>query len=112
MTSRRVIDLSIPSFRSEFCIPAAPFTRTKLIPNIYTHKNSFCTPYVQGNAWDEQGVVSISIRIKQVTPGEMKVLIEQARKRGLTMAAHLENYDWEYDVESRDAILKGLDRHI
>jgi hypothetical protein len=42
----------------------------------------------------------------------MKVLIEQARKRGLTMAAHLENYDWEYDVESRDAILKGLDRHI
>ena len=35
----------------------------------------------------------------------MKVLIEQAHKRGMTRAAHLENYNWEYDVELRDAIL-------
>jgi imidazolonepropionase-like amidohydrolase len=58
--------------------------------------------------WAEQGVVSI--KIKQATPGEMMVLIDQAHKRGMTTAAHLANYDWEYDVELRDAILMGLDR--
>ena len=60
------------------------------------------------DAWAEQGVVSI--KIKQATPGEMKILIEQAHKHGMTTAAHLANYDWEYDVELRDAILMGLDR--
>jgi imidazolonepropionase-like amidohydrolase len=40
----------------------------------------------------------------------MKILIEQAHKHGMTTAAHLANYDWEYDVELRDAILMGLDR--
>jgi imidazolonepropionase-like amidohydrolase len=58
------------------------------------------------DAWAEQGVVSI--KIKQATPGEMKILIEQ--KRGMTTAAHLSNYDVEYDVELRDAILMGVDR--
>ena len=38
------------------------------------------------------------------------ILIEQAHKHGMTTAAHLANYDWEYDVELRDAILMGLDR--
>ena len=60
------------------------------------------------DAWAEQGVVSI--KIKQATPGEMKIIIEQAHQRGMTTAAHLANYDWEYDVELRDAILMGLDR--
>jgi len=60
------------------------------------------------DAWAEQGV--ISIKIKQATPGEMKVLIEQAHLRGMTTAAHLANYDVEYDVDLRDAILMGLDR--
>jgi len=58
--------------------------------------------------WAKQGV--ISIKIKQASPGEMKILIEQAHKHGMTTAAHLANYDWEYDVELRDAILMGLDR--
>ena len=58
--------------------------------------------------WAKQGV--ISIKIKQASPGEMKILIEQAHKNGMTTAAHLANYDWEYDVELRDAILMGLDR--
>lgn len=58
--------------------------------------------------WAEQGV--ISIKIKQATPGEMKILIEQAHKHGITTSAHLANYDGEYDVELRDAILMGLDR--
>jgi imidazolonepropionase-like amidohydrolase len=60
------------------------------------------------DAWAEQGVVSI--KIKQATPGEMKVLIEQAHEHGMTTAAHLSNYHVEYDVELRDAILMGLDR--
>jgi len=42
--------------------------------------------------------------------GEMSILIDQAQKHGMTTAAHLANYDWEYDVELRDAILMGLDR--
>jgi imidazolonepropionase-like amidohydrolase len=60
------------------------------------------------DTWAEQGV--ISIKIKQATPGEMKIIIEQAHKHGMTAAAHLANYDWEYDVDLRDAILMGLDR--
>jgi len=60
------------------------------------------------DTWAEQGV--ISIKIKQATPGEMKILIEQAHMRGMTTAAHLANYNVEYDVELRDAILMGLDR--
>ncbi len=60
------------------------------------------------DAWAEQGIVSI--KIKQATPDEMKIVVEQAHKRGMTTAGHLANYDWEYDVELRDAILMGLDR--
>ena len=60
------------------------------------------------DTWAEQGVVSI--KIKQATPGEMKLLIEQAHKRGMTTTAHLANYNVEYDVDLRDAILMGLDR--
>jgi len=60
------------------------------------------------DAWAEQGI--ISIKIKQATPGEMKIVIEQAHKRGMSTAAHLANYDWVYDVDLRDAILMGLDR--
>jgi imidazolonepropionase-like amidohydrolase len=59
-------------------------------------------------AWAEQGVVSI--KIKQATPGEMKILIEEAHKHGMTTAAHLANYHAEYDVNLRDAILMGVDR--
>ena len=58
--------------------------------------------------WAKQGV--ISIKIKQATPGEVKILIEQAHKNGMTTAGHLANYDVEYDVHLRDAILMGIDR--
>ena len=58
--------------------------------------------------WAEQGV--ISIKIKQATPGEAKILIEQAHKNGMTTAGHLANYNVEYDVHLRDAILMGMDR--
>ena len=58
--------------------------------------------------WAAQGV--ISIKIKQASPGEVKILIEQAHKNGLTTSAHLANYHVEYDVHLRDAILMGIDR--
>ncbi len=58
--------------------------------------------------WAKRGV--ISIKIKQATPGEAKILIEQAHKNGMTTTGHLSNYDVEYDVDLRDAILMGIDR--
>ena len=58
--------------------------------------------------WAAQGV--ISIKIKQATPGEAKIVIEQAHKHGMTTAGHLANYNVEYDVDLRDAILMGIDR--
>lgn len=58
--------------------------------------------------WAQQGVVSI--KVKQATPDEAKVIIEQAHKNGMTTAGHLGNYNIEYDVSTRDAILMGMDR--
>lgn len=58
--------------------------------------------------WAAQGV--ISIKIKQATPEEAKIIIEQAHKNGMTTAGHLGNYNVEYDVSTREAILMGMDR--
>ena len=58
--------------------------------------------------WAEQGIVSI--KIKQATPSETKIIIEQAHKHGMTTTGHLANYEWQYDVHPRDAIVMGLDR--
>jgi imidazolonepropionase-like amidohydrolase len=58
--------------------------------------------------WARQGV--ISIKIKQATPVEAKILIDQAHKNGMTTAGHLVNYHGEYDVTTRDAIAMGMDR--
>ncbi len=58
--------------------------------------------------WASKGVVSI--KIKQATPSEARILIEQAHKHGMTTTGHLTNYDGEYDVQLRDAILMGIDR--
>lgn len=58
--------------------------------------------------WAGQGVVSI--KIKQASPDEAKIIIDQAHKNGMTTAGHLGNYNVEYDVSTRDAILMGMDR--
>jgi len=58
--------------------------------------------------WAQQGV--ISIKIKQATPAEARILIEQAHSNGMTTSGHLANYNVEYDVPLRDAILMGMDR--
>ena len=58
--------------------------------------------------WADQGIVSI--KIKQATPSETEIIIEQAHKHGMTTTGHLANYEWQYDVHPRDAIMMGLDR--
>jgi imidazolonepropionase-like amidohydrolase len=58
--------------------------------------------------WAKRGVVSI--KIKQATPAEAKIIIEQAHKNGMTTAGHLVNYNVEYDVSTKEAILMGMDR--
>ena len=58
--------------------------------------------------WAEQGAVSI--KIKQATPEEARIIIDQAHKKGVTTTGHLANYEVEYDVSTRDAILMGMDR--
>jgi imidazolonepropionase-like amidohydrolase len=58
--------------------------------------------------WADKGVVSI--KIKQATTHEARILIDQAQQRGMTTAGHLYNYEYSYDVDARDAIRMGLDR--
>jgi imidazolonepropionase-like amidohydrolase len=58
--------------------------------------------------WAQQGVVSI--KIKQATPAEANILIDQAHNNGMTTTGHLVNYHVEYDVTTRAAILMGIDR--
>lgn len=58
--------------------------------------------------WADRGVRSI--KIKQATPEEARVLIDQAQRRGMTTSGHLSNYEWNYDVDAREAIVMGLDR--
>ena len=58
--------------------------------------------------WADKGV--ISIKIKQATPEETRVLIDQAHRRDMTTTGHLSNYSGGYDVDPRVAISMGLDR--
>ena len=58
--------------------------------------------------WADRGVNSI--KIKQATPIEAGVLIDQAHQRGMTTTGHLSDYEGTYDVDPREAISMGLDR--
>ena len=58
--------------------------------------------------WADRGVTSI--KIKQATPQEARILIDQAHRRGMTAAGHLSDYEGGYDVDPRVAIPMGLDR--
>ena len=40
----------------------------------------------------------------------MRILIDQAHRRGMTTTSHLANYAGSYDVDPEDAIAMGLDR--
>ncbi|MCP3958125.1 MAG: amidohydrolase family protein [bacterium] len=60
------------------------------------------------DTWHSQGVTSI--KIKQATAEETRILIDQAHKNGMTAAGHLANYEDVYDVHARDAIAMKIDR--
>ena len=60
------------------------------------------------NEWAARGVKSI--KIKQASPSEAQILIDQAHKRGMTTAGHLANYKEYYDVDPKEAIRMGIDR--
>lgn len=60
------------------------------------------------DTWHARGVKSI--KIKQATPQEANIIIDQAHRNGMTTAGHLANYNVEYDVSTREAILMGIDR--
>ncbi|MCP5043478.1 MAG: amidohydrolase family protein, partial [bacterium] len=59
------------------------------------------------DTWYSQGVTSI--KIKQATAEETRILIDQAHKNGMTAAGHLANYEDVYDVHARDAIAMKID---
>ena len=58
--------------------------------------------------WADRGVRSI--KIKQSTPEEMRILIDQAHQRGMTTTSHLRDYAGGHDVGMKEAIRMGLDR--
>lgn len=59
--------------------------------------------------WAKRGIRGI--KAKQASPAELAVIIDQAHRHGLTVTAHLHNYEGRgTDVSIRDAILMGIDR--
>ena len=59
--------------------------------------------------WALRGIRSI--KAKQASPRELRVIIDQAHRHGITVTAHLHNYAGRgTDVSVRDAILMGIDR--
>jgi len=58
--------------------------------------------------WAERGVRSL--KIKLAGPEQMRIIIDQAHKHGLTTGSHLQAEDFHQEVDPRDAIQMGLDR--
>jgi imidazolonepropionase-like amidohydrolase len=58
--------------------------------------------------WADRGVRSF--KIKLASPEQMRIVIDQAHKHGLTTSSHLQSEDFHQDVDPRDAIQMGLDR--
>ena len=87
-------------------------------PQARTHRDS-CEHWPEGmtdqeirdrvDAWALRGIASI--KAKQASPRELAIIIEQAHRHGITVTAHLHNYEGRgTDVSVRDAILMGIDR--
>jgi imidazolonepropionase-like amidohydrolase len=76
----------------------------KLWPNTITEQEI----RDQVDYWAERGVRSI--KIKLATPNEMRVAIDQAHKHGITASSHMQSEDFHQDIDTRDAVLMGLDR--
>ena len=59
--------------------------------------------------WALRGIRSL--KAKQASPRELRIIIDQAHRHGITVTAHLHNYAGRgIDVSVRDAILMGIDR--
>ena len=59
--------------------------------------------------WAIRGIKGI--KAKQASPRELRIIIDQAHRHGITVTAHLHNYAGRgTDVSVRDAILMGIDR--
>jgi hypothetical protein len=58
--------------------------------------------------WADRGVRGI--KIKLASPEQMRIVIDEAHKYGLTTASHLQAEDFHQEVDPRDAIQMGLDR--
>ena len=58
--------------------------------------------------WADRGMRSL--KIKQATPEQMRILIEHAHRRGLTTTSHLQTEDFHLEIHPREAIEMGLDR--
>lgn len=59
--------------------------------------------------WALSGIKSI--KAKQASTHELRIVIDQAHRHGITVTAHLHNYEGRgTDVSVRDAILMGIDR--
>jgi imidazolonepropionase-like amidohydrolase len=62
----------------------------------------------QVDYWAARGVKSLKIKLAK--PNEMRIIIDQAHKHGLTTSSHMQSEDFHQDIDTRDAILMGLDR--
>jgi imidazolonepropionase-like amidohydrolase len=62
----------------------------------------------QVDYWAERGIRSV--KVKLATPREMRIIVDQAHRHGLTVTSHMQAEDFHQDVTTRDAILMGLDR--
>lgn len=62
----------------------------------------------QVDYWAARGIRGV--KIKLATPNEMRIVIDQAHKHGLTASSHMQSEDFHQDIDTRDAILMGLDR--
>jgi len=58
--------------------------------------------------WARQG--ARSFKVKLASPEEMRIVIDQAHRYGISVTTHSHNYEWVQDVPQKDAILMGLDR--
>ena len=60
-------------------------------------------------AWTAEGMKSV--KIKQSSPEELSVIVDEAHRLGLSTTGHIYSYDNRSDdVGYRDAILRGIDR--
>jgi imidazolonepropionase-like amidohydrolase len=91
------------AFRCEYQIQTAADDCTAW-PNDITEREI----RAEVDRWADRGVTSI--KIKQASPSETRILIDQAHKRGMTATGHLENYQDRYDVDPKEAIRMGIDR--